>query len=125
MRKKFYWKVVREVVGGYRSAVVTDSDLVLEYRIGETTKPSFGRILVFSTRKAATAFLREMVKNGCFRLLKGSATQPAVQRDLAWCSCFEPDMRDFWAGRTDRLLLCRAPEGTIGVSSFTPLEVVW
>ena len=99
MRQKYYYKVVRRgrfYNGvGYHSVVVTRGDIMLNYALGQVTKPTFGMIFAF-TNKADALKWAEKRENTVVVKVKSSKAARVCCKVLRWPSLHSVEAMDKW-----------------------------
>lgn len=111
-------QIVFKVV--YDGASLTGS-LRLYYRIGKTTKPRIGKILVFDSLKMAKRFANLVFLSNGGAIFVGKCTNAKRIKKLG---SFETDFETFWKeynSKKGHLVSTNpAPLGTLGCDSFKP-----
>lgn len=96
---KTVWKVVRvEKENTYYSCVMDSPDIAIQYKVGEFVKPIINnsKILVFSTREKARAFMRvgHALKQKIFKCKAKNLTE--APKYLAWYTN-NTQIREYWS----------------------------
>lgn len=84
MKSEYYWKVVATTdrPGVFESSSRKFNPFRVEYKFGETTFPSVGRLLVFKTRLQAR-FFKKIEGDSNLRIFKVKVTDPKEIHRLA------------------------------------------
>ena len=102
------------------------SPAVLTYEIGKVTIPYFGLIFCFRSKRDAIKFAREYKEESTIKILVGvgvPARKSIVPRTIH-ISCDIDDMISMWENLNDPNICRIAPDGTVLMRTFRPLEEV-
>lgn len=138
--RKQYYKVCRvfndryysafNMGNGYDPSDVSQSS-ILKYKLNETTVPNLGKIYAFDNEqklrewidKTFSSYQYNDPANAIIIILKGHGKRSSMQVAVKSISIFT-HIAYFWKHRYNSFLSEPAPDGTVLLNSFTPLEKV-
>lgn len=127
--KKYFWKAVRKTgEGEFASLTYKDYEhpmFNLFYRVGMTTVPVAGKILIFGTRQSARDFLKKWTGPGV--ILKVEARNPkvcfTVLRSVLGITDVENLLDTFWEHPSSSSYdVAVSPKGTYSADSVYVVE---
>ena len=102
------------------------SPAVLIYEIGKVTRPAFGYIFCFKNKDDAIRFSISFPEDGKTVVLAGIGVpvNKTIKPRTVHISSPVETMISMWEGREEPFLEGHAPDGTVLMRTFRPLEIV-